>query len=238
MNIELVSHCFQYSTLLKHQLSSLVRFPPASSRVTMTVFYTSEDAKTAQLLEWFGRVEVANVVWNWQNQPAVEVCHRSIGRNAAALATQADWVWFCDADHWFGAACWQAFHGIPKAKHALVFPRLVNVHRTHELGDALIERTRDTVGLVSADVSEFCPKKMNRAIGGVQIANGDVCRQKGYLPESERAQRPFASPIWVRTREDVWFRTHWDTHGAAMDIPEVYRIRHSKAGRNVPGLNL
>jgi hypothetical protein len=65
-------------------------------------------------------------------------------------------------------------------------------------------------------------QKFNRAIGGVQIARGDIVRRIGYVPE--RANR--TSERWVNSVEDVTFRKLIGTKGAAVDLPGVYRIRH------------
>jgi hypothetical protein len=95
-----------------------------------------------------------------------------------------------------------------------------------------------TNGLVQADKSEFEPNSMNRAIGGIQIASGEVCRDRGYLKSHEKAQQPKTPAKWDQTRDDVWFRLDLGTRGRGLNIPGVYRIRHSQAGRFNPELLL
>lgn len=237
LKIEVVTHCFQYSTLLRYQLSSLVLWkPPVTVEVTATVFYTGEDDATTRTLDWFGKQEAPQVSWNWQSLPTAELCRRSIGRNRAALATKADWVWFCDADYWFTTYCWEGFASLGDQPVKLIFPRFINGQRSHDLGDRSIRRAREIEGLVSVDVSEFRPERMSRAIGGIQIVRGSYCREQGYLKNSRRAQMPRVE--WRRTHEDVSFRRHLGGGGLAVDLPGVYRIRHSQAGRYVPGLTL
>ncbi len=237
LKIEVVTHCYRYATLLRHQLSSLVQGPPPDGvQVTATVCHTPEDDETTQALAWFGTLAVPGVTWNWMPLPMAELCRRSIGRNRAALATQADWVWFCDADYWFTPACWEAFTRLGGTKARLIFPREVMGHRSHDLGDACIQRARETEGLVSVPVSEFEPERMRRAIGGIQIVSGDYCREHGYLKNSRRAQQPRAE--WKRTHEDVWFRRELGGGGLPVNLPGVHRIRHGQAGRMVPGLIL
>ena len=238
MHLEIVTHCYRYPSLLRYQLSSLVLWPPAGMTVTMTVFYTKEDEPTAAALSGFVEQCVSGVCWKWWPLPVLELCRRSIGRNLAALATEADWVWFCDADYWFGAECWDALTGVGDLEAALIYPREVLTHRTHELGDACIQQSLSTQGLLQADRSEFEPRRMRRAIGGIQLARGEVCRSLGYLTDSRRAQSPALLPEFTRCKEDVWFRRSLNAKGVALDIPGVYRIRHSKAGRNTPGLLL
>jgi len=218
LKVEVVTHCFRYSTLLRHQLSSLVLWPPPESvEVKATVFHTLEDKETTQVLEWFGMLKPPRVSWNWQALPTAELCRRSIGRNRAALATEADWVWFCDADYWFTTACWEGFTQLGNTPAPLVFPRQVNGHRSHDLGDRSIQSARDTEGLVSVDASEFKPERMTRAIGGIQIVLGSYCREQGYLKNNRRAQMPRIE--WQRTHEDVTFRRHLGGGGRAVNRP-------------------
>jgi len=66
LQLEVVSHCWNYSHFLVYQLSSLVLFPPHKLDVTMTVFYSPEDKKTAELLAFFKEQKVPGVTWNWQ----------------------------------------------------------------------------------------------------------------------------------------------------------------------------
>ncbi|MFZ2276958.1 MAG: glycosyltransferase [Prosthecobacter sp.] len=237
LKIEVVTHCYRYATLLRHQLSSLVLGPPPPGvQVTATVFHTPEDEETTRAVAWFAQQTVAGVRWNAQPLPRAELCRRSIGRNRGALATQADWVWFCDADYWFTTECWEAFTRFGNTDARLIYPREVNGHRSHDLGDACIQRARETEGLVSVSISEFEPERMNRAIGGIQIVSGDYCRAHGYLKNSRRAQEPRSE--WQRTHEDVWFRRELGNSGMPVDLPGVYRIRHGQAGRMVPDLIL
>jgi len=238
MHIEIVTHCYQYPTLLRYQLSSLVLFPPAEIDITATVLYTLADSRTSSVLDWFQNQKMPRVRWNWQELPLQKVCKRSIGRNMAALASEADWVWFTDADHWFTTDCWATFGKVPEVNAPLLFPKVVHKHRTHLLGDRCIERAASSDGLVAADPAEFEPITMNRAIGGIQIVRGDICRSVGYLRDSEQAQQPVKDGIWLSTREDWVFRRRLGSRGKAIDLPGVYRIRHSRAGRHTPGLML
>jgi len=238
MRVELVTHCYRYPTLLRFHLSSLLLQPPRQTQLMVTVFYADEDGETRSVLEWFGEQPVPNITWRWWRLPVLELCRRSIGRNRAALTTEADWVWFCDVDYWFDERCWETFaRGFP-AEAQLVYPDTVAMHRTRELGDACIEATRCSRLPVQAELSGFEPQRMPRAIGGVQIVRGDVCREHGYLRHSRRAQSPAPEPEFTQCREDVWFRRQLGTAGLRTAIPGIYRIRHSKAGRNTPGLVL
>ncbi|MCX6854905.1 MAG: glycosyltransferase [Verrucomicrobia bacterium] len=239
MKIELVSHCFRYPTLLRYQLSSLVLWPPPDgTQVTATVFFTEEDAETTAVLRWFAQRTVPGVVWNWQELPVLRLCRRSIGRNLAALTTKADWVWFCDADYWFKTECWTKLVTVNEKDGPLIFPKHVLTQREHALGDLTIEGATQNLGIVSANAEEFEPRRMNRAIGGIQIVRGEFCREKGYLPNDDRAQCPTREAIFEKNLADVWFRESVGVKNKAVELPDVFRIRHSQAGRFVPGLKL
>ena len=68
MQLQIVSHCWNYSRLLTYQLSSLVLHPPRKLDVTMTVFYNEEDTRTCEVLEYFGQRDVPGVTWQWWHQ--------------------------------------------------------------------------------------------------------------------------------------------------------------------------
>ena len=53
-DIEIVSHCYGYSALLRLQLSSLFRFPP-DCRVMLTVLTCEEDLATRKEVDWFAK---------------------------------------------------------------------------------------------------------------------------------------------------------------------------------------
>lgn len=238
LHIEIVTHCYRYPQLLRYQLSSLVVDPPMNVCVTMTVCYTCGDEETVGALAWFSRQKVKGVTWNWRPMKARALCRRSIGRNEVALVSQADWLWFTDADYWFTAECWDAFASLREVRRPLVFPRSVNFHKTHALGDACIAHARKQPGLIVAERADFAPVRMRCAIGGIQIARGDVCRERGYLRNSRRFQRPARTLQFQKCREDVYFRRDLRTRGYAVDLPGVYRIRHSQTGRNSPEVSL
>src|SRR3954453_6873222 len=106
MDFEVVTHCVHYAKLLSFQLSSLVLHPPSEGhRVKYTLCYTAGDAATEAMVRFFDRSNVPGITWNWQNMRREALNRRTIGRNAAALATKADWVWFTDADYCFGRDC-------------------------------------------------------------------------------------------------------------------------------------
>lgn len=240
MHLEIVSHCWRYSRLLTYQLSSLALFPPQQTSVTLTVFFAPEDRRTLRVLEYFGGLNRTNVVWRWWGLERGQLLQRAVGRNLAARHTQADWVWFADCDMCFREDCLDrlpaAIAEFPDPDGArLVHPRQVQVSRDHATGDACIARAGFQPRILDVDPDEFVGMRYRRAIGGAQIAPGALLRESGYCPGS-RFQRP--ADRWQPCRSDRVFRRQIGAQGTAIDLPHVYRIRHSQRGRSAEGLRL
>lgn len=231
MKLEIVSHCWRYARLLNYQLSSLVLFPPRNTHVTMTVVLTCEDPETVRVVEYFATKCSGSLVtvrpWILDRQ---QLMRREIGRNQVALATEADWVWFTDCDHCFGKDALDSIETAAEGVNdVLIFPRHVLTHESHALGDAAIENLVSIPEIAGLKEHEFSPKLNRRAIGGVQIARGAVVRELGYLKDS-KLQHWYAE-TWQRCIGDTWFRRKLESRGTPVDIPNVFRIRHSKIGR-------
>jgi hypothetical protein len=105
LELEIVSHCWRYGHFLTYQLSSLVNHRTDKFDITMTVFHVADDEKVTPVLDYFGRMQVPGVTWNWHALPKEQLFRRSIGRNLAAKNTTADWIWFTDADILFHEGC-------------------------------------------------------------------------------------------------------------------------------------
>jgi hypothetical protein len=231
---------------LTWQLSSLCLHAPQDVAVTYTVFYCPEDKATEAVLRHFevgcrkqdgSRV----VVFRWWPLERRQLMRRAIGRNLAARSTQAQWVWFADADYLFGRGCLdalaRALGNLPADCH-LAFPRIIQASKSHEHGDRYIDRVKlpdQMADLLDVEPADFEPAVLNRAIGGIQIVRGDVARERGYLPDTEW-QHP--ADTWQQTFEDPVFRQSMGTNGTPVDIPNCYRIRHSKRGRFDVGVRL
>lgn len=231
VELEIVSHCWRYSHLLVYQLSSLVLHPPERTSVTMTVFYTPEDESTAALLDFIGGHEVRNVRWSWQALEPTRLFRRSLGRNLAARATEADWIWFADCDLVFHeGAMDEAGRALRDRQDLLVFPRSHRITELLEPDHPLLTAGREAPALRELDTtSGFSTDIRQRAVGALQIARGDVARAAGYCGTIDFYQRPV--PSWRRTHDDRVFRWLLGTQGAAVDIPGLYRIRHRTKGR-------
>lgn len=230
LNIEIVSHCWGYAHLLAYQLSSLVLHPPQQAQVTVTVFYSAEDADTVALLKFFGTIPVPGVTWSWQRLDKYRLFRRSIGRNLAARATRCDWVWFTDCDVLFEAGCLDGLAAALQGRRdALVFPREEWVSAMLEAGAPLLEAGKGVPRVLEIDAGEFTAQQRDRATGPLQVAHGDVARACGYCENLRVYQQP--SPVWAKAHEDRAFRWLLRTPGTPVEVPGVYRIRHASKGR-------
>ncbi len=229
LDLEIVSHCWNYSHFLAYQLSSLVLFPPTRLNVTMTVFYAPEDTWTAQLLEFFSTQSVPGVTWNWRALPRQELFRRGIGRNRAALETRADWVWFTDCDLMFRDDCLDTLAELLQGRQdALIFPE---EERTTDLlaEDNPMLTAAHEPAVLDIDTGSFTVKRPSKATGPLQIAHGDVCRAVGYCRHIALYQQP--SEQFAKCHEDRAFRWLVQSQGEPLPIPGVYRIRHISKGR-------
>mgnify|MGYP006417319525 CR=1 FL=1 len=235
LRLEIVSHCWRYSPVLTYQLSSLVLHPPREIDVQMTVFYSPEDTDTEKLLKAFGDRDVPHVTWNWQPIEKHELFRRCIGRNRAALATGADWIWFADCDVVFHEGSLDSAGRVLKEQTAdLVFPQHHGVTPMLKPDDPIFETARerssdDTALLLDIRPETFEPEFRAKAVGAFQILRGPVARVMGYCRSVDFYQQPV--PRWQKTYEDRMFRWLLGTHGTPVEIPGIYRIRHIVKGR-------
>lgn len=236
LHLEIVSHCWRYGHLLAHQLSSLVRHPPEGVDVTMTVYHSTEDRPTVELLDYFGAMEVPGVRWSWRALDRSHLMRRAIGRNEAALATSADWIWFTDCDVIFHeGALTGAGEALQGRTHPLVHP--ARERRTPLLApeDPMLLPWSPERGVLDLDPGPFMTHELDRATGPMQITHGDAARRLGYCDVLTVYQQPAES--WQKATEDRAFRWLMGTRGTAVEIPGVYRIRHAHKGRyGSPGL--
>jgi hypothetical protein len=230
LSLEIVSHCWQYSHLLAYQLSSLVLHPPTKLTVRVTVFYSPEDTRTAELLRFFSGLPTPKVTWNWRPLDRWHLFRRAIGRNLAALQTAADWIWFTDCDVVFHEGCLDALaDSLQGRRDPLVFPREEKCTALLASTDPLLEAAAHRPALVAIDPTQCHPVVHTRAVGPLQIAHGDVARQIGYCACLRYYQKPAAR--WQKAYEDRAFRWLLRTHGTPIDVPGVFRIKHLDKGR-------
>jgi hypothetical protein len=231
LDIEIVSHCWQYAHMLTYQLSSLVNYLPTRARIRMTVFYAPEDARTRALLEFFGGMAVPGVSWNWQALPPPELFRRSIGRNRVARGTAADWVWFTDCDIIFHRDCIDTLADrLQGRQELLTYPKEERVTAMLAEQDPVLAAKRDRPQVIDIDPTLFT-RMANppKAKGAYHIVHGDAARRCGYCEQLAVFQRP--AERWAKTYEDAAFRWLLGTDGVGLDVPGVHRIRHVHKGR-------
>ena len=235
LSIEIVSHCWNYSRLLAHQLTSLLDHAVLDADVTVSVFHAAEDASTVRALEFFGAHEVPNVAWRWRALPAPELFRRAIGRNLAAKGTTADWVWFTDCDMTFQSDCLDSLNAALQGRtDALVHPRIESktdayaalgeLARGEAPGNAL-----EVPRPLRVDPADFVPHAVARATGPLQIVHGDVARAVGYCDAVDFYQRPV--PRFAKCTEDRVFRWLLGTQGVPVDVDGACRVQHVNKGR-------
>lgn len=235
LRLEIVSHCWRYAPVLTYQLSSLVLHPPREVEVQMTVFHSPEDAETVKLLEWIGGMAVPRVTWNWQPIAKTMLFRRGIGRNLAARATRADWIWFADCDVVFHEGALDSTGRVLRGRDDyLVFPRSHGVTPMLEHDDPVFleAATRNREGdlrLLDIRTDQFEREIRAKAVGAFQIVRGDVARAAGYCGSIRFYQEPVGR--WQKTYEDRTFRWLLGTQGTSLNIPGIYRIRHVVKGR-------
>ena len=230
LTVEIVSHCWNYSHLLAYQLSSLVHFPPTRLNIRMTVCWCPEDRGTAALLDFFAARAVPNVSWNWIPLARPELMRRAIGRNRAALATPADWIWFTDCDLLFHAGCLDTLADrLATCAAPLVFPAEERTTALLRPDDAVLRAAAERPALVCIDAAQFRVQRPRKATGPLQITHGEVARALGYCASLPLYQHP--TDRWRKTYEDRAFRWLVGSQGVPLDIPGVYRIKHLEKGR-------
>lgn len=230
LHVEIVSHCWQYAHLLAWQLSSLINNPPTRLDVTVTVFHAREDRPTAALLDRVARMAVPGVRWNFRVLAPGRLRRRAIGRDLAARATAADWVWFTDCDVLFEAGCLDGLSdALQGCVEPLVYPREDRCTPLLVDGDDLLEPTLAAVPDLRPDTTRFELHRFRRAQGAYQITHGDVARALGYCAQLPMYQQP--ADRWCKTYEDRAFRWLLGTDGVPIDVPGLYRIRHVSKGR-------
>jgi len=240
MAIEIVTHCVNYSRLLSYQLSGFFLHPPkVETVVTVFIGPADFDNRTFAVTEWFRTRRHGTVtIRPWQLAPD-KVVRRAIGRDLACKTTTADIVLMTDCDMVWGegALDWIA-ENWPEDK-GLCYPRHVG-KCSPEHGDSLIEDAK-LFTFMDIDPDEFKPQKYRRAIGGTQWVPKRVAHL-GYMSDMtigihRRAHKPLDR--WFRTKEDPHYRrwlarqglTTGHERGFPLEVPNVYRIRHSKYGR-------
>jgi len=233
ITLEIVTHCWagkyrHYADALVYQLSSLMLYQPEQCSVRVTVCFDPDDKLTCRVLRAF--LTVYNQPIKTIKMKAGYLGRRSIGRNAAALETKADLVWFADVDQVWRGDCLDRLSQMEWPSDAsMIYPKDIMIHRDHVTGDNCLKGASDNIRLRDVDPTLFVKKHYTRAIGGVQIVQGDFARQYGYLKDAATWQLPTQLPF-SSFRDDIAYRNFCKEHGRirGVDLPGMYRLRHSQ----------
>ena len=238
MRIKIITHCYasqlpHFAACLKFQLASLNAIGNESD-IEVNVCFNKNDKETVRVLRWYETNKVPSHVLATFELPVERLGRRSIGRNIAAKWSKANIVWFTDVDHCF---CDGIFSNLVKLQWpedtVMVYPKTIMIHKDHVTGDKLLHIAREystyppPVPLL--DANDFIEKKYSRAIGGVQIVQGDFAYEHGYLDKANKWQCPVKKPF-SNFRDDIAYRNFCKNYGsiAGVDLPGVYRIRHTE----------
>ncbi len=227
--IEIVVHCYaekipDFAAMLTAQLSSLVLWTPKTCNVTLRVCAKSGDQLTDEAGFGFGPFLAENVFSDPLWLDGTDIFRRAIGRNIAAKRSNADIVWFADADYLFGEGCLDALAA--SDFKGLAYPRDIMIHKSHAVGDAELARIK--IGeQFEPDLTLFKPQRIKFAIGGLQIVDGDTARAGGYL-DGTRWVKPTTATDFQDTREDRVFRGLFPK-STALELPNLFRMRHSRS---------
>jgi hypothetical protein len=234
--LEIVAHAWRYERALTFHLSALVLYPPAHCRALAVIYYAPDDLPVIDTLNFFARLPRPS------SPPAVEfdfrplapelLCRRAIGRNMAARETRADFVLFSDVDYLYGPGALdsaaeklaEANQNGPKCCYSIYLQSSID----HAAGDAELARV-DRPQVIAVDPSQYEPQRLVTAIGGSQWIPGSLAREKGYLSDGHRYLRPVDT--WQRTFCDAAARRNWLAPIVGLEVPNVYRLRHSLRGR-------
>lgn len=232
LSLEIVTHCWSYGHFLTYQLSSLVNHSTYKLDVTMTVYHAPGDESVLRVLRFFGDIDVPGVSWCWRPLPKEQLFRRSIGRNLAARATKADWIWFTDADIVFYDGCLSTLaQSLQGRDDPLVHPRTILGTALLPEDHEILRQGRSAPAVRQIPIQEFRPYNgfHHKAKGPFQVTHGDVARALGYCGSIGLYQRP--ATRWRKTYEDRAFRWLLGSDGTPLDIPGVCQIRHAAKGR-------
>ena len=215
---------WQWASLLQHRTQCTVEY---------TVCYTPGDTVTAQRVEQISYDDKPdNLYFRPLPLQPQQLFRRAIGRNIRALATDADVVWMTDVDYLFGDECLDAAaRQVCPVRSKLCMPGRYHINNDHATGDKMIADNRN-VTHPKLNPKLFTERKQRLAIGGLQIIGGNFARDAGYLKDT-RYVEPVSSHFGFRSCKcDRWYRKEYKLKAERLNIPGVYRMRHTEAGRD------
>ncbi len=240
-SLEIVTHCYcppsldTYAQMLRWQFASLVHHRPHVP-VTLTVCYTREDAKTSAIVRWIGeqldqRGDLQGITLRALDFPPGGLFRRAIGRNFAAQHPQGDVLWFTDVDYYFGPGCLSAVADLVTPDTELAMPAEIHISVSHLMGDDDLAAGR-RVEFPEVLPARFAKRRQKVCIGGCQIVGANVARRVGYCQGTRYVEPVDAAAGFRSCRCDKVFRRTNKFKAQRLPIPNTYRLRHSRDGRD------
>ena len=172
-----------------------------------------------------------------------QLFRRAIGRNWCATRSEADIVWMTDVDYVFGPDCLTRLSELMDVDSGLSMPSTLWMSKDlngrggdrpdHALGDKMVADNLEN-DLPTIDESLFASRRQRICIGGCQIVGGNLARDIGYLGDKPAWMEPVdEAKGFLSCRGDQKWRRSNKLSAERLDIPSVYRIRHSADGRDL-----
>ena len=239
--IEIVVHACAvelplYAAMLRYQIRAIADNPPQHCRAKLIVACLAFDEDRAVADATHGKLglcetfDLERVIMSRE-----QLFRRSIFRHAISQCSSADVLWFADADWVMGPGCLDAVAAQVSREDGLCLPTHYHCRKSPEEGDedwqAVLNGAEPVI-----DTSKFHRRRSKIAIGGLQIIGSDFARRIGYLPDS-KWQWPAdpTKPFRCFRDDSKWRMVHFSgaNRGKLIDVPNLYRLRHSKSSLNI-----
>ena len=255
-SLDVIVHCFaaqlpQYAAMLRVQARSLVKHAPDGSRIKLVVAVAApehdeptwaalrEIIADRTMLTFAGGTDHVlylseQVSLHIAVLPREQLFRRAIFRHRwLTRYSAADAVWLADCDYSVGPGSIEAILAQVQNETRLVFPKHYWIHSDHAAGDRAWQAV--LAGQDFVELSDFKQIEAKVALGGMQILGGSTAKRVGYLGDS-KWQRPADSerPFACFFDDSVWRRKHF-RDAQPIEIPNLYRMRHSVGSTGSPG---
>lgn len=235
-SIEIVTHCYcppgvdEYAEHLKWQYASLKHWTPKVP-VQLTVFYSADDRATCHRIAKMSSHEIDGVRLCIRALGHGELFRRAVGRNYRALFTKCDVIWFTDVDYSFGEGCLDAVAEHMSEDSGLRLPQTIHINTDHQVGHDMVVAAKDD-DWPRIDPTKFSTRRQKVAIGGVQIIGRKFANRIGYLHGTKWVQPVDPKAGFRSCKCDKAWRSHNKLSSKRLPIPNCYRIRHTRDGRD------
>ena len=257
-SLDIVTHVYaaqlpQYAAMLRVQARSLVKHAPDNCDIKLVVACASpehDEPTWTALREIIGDRTMLTfaggsdhvlylspqVSLHIATMPRDQLFRRAIFRNKwMTKYSSADVVWLADSDYSCGQGTIEAILAQVQKDSLLAFPAHYWIHNDHATGDrAWQDVLAGGSGVYPVDFKKI---KAKVALGGMQILGGETAKRVGYLGNERKWQKPAdaSRPFACFYDDSVWRRKNFPGGGTAIDIPNLFRMRHSVGSEGSPG---